>query len=951
MVAVKSQIFLALVPLTAMIFGCSHAELISFPGGEDFDSVSVDEAEFDSTVLDLSDTKDTGSYLFDSTRIVNKKLSLNFFIRDFISSETKYFRANPLLFKCLQKIQNEVSQQDHKIVIQNGYGPLRLADLPVDSSTRYHSTGSAVTVGVDPGTTVTVEDVVAIAVRLCVPIFQISNQDIGIVLFDQRLEIRIQGAEEEGPLFTADQTASLSQDEVSQLAWNSIDAAYDPPKTPICAADVSLSSGEIFPPDAVDAESIVGKLHLPITRNDTTDFARLVQYPGSLIAFENEERSAAWCGVEDRSCVDCTAHMKGFALNSRCADRTMSARLMGFLRTLGKLVSNEWPGVKLLVLEAWDEPHDGSAHTDGDQPAGSLHYEGRAAKLALSDGDVSKLNRLAGMATCAAADYVENKGDHVFIAAKKQAGVTATSITFARTELLVVEPPAAEAAGYQLPSEFQGTEDQRPLFDKDHQMDVLLSDNSTVKQFASEDGRYFRLSPHLLLCYQDLINQERKWSLANSEVKINVIQGFLTKEEHDNINFLDPRYGSPILGQGMELTYDPESSNEMTHHPERLMRQALLECGPRFIKAGVNIGVGLYDSSVFVDMRKDFHAWVEDGNLLGPGETEEDFKNEQLRWLVRAVEGRVVDPIDPVLACSVSYQPKKQSIDFDHTAASSAGPAVVDEEKCIPRENTAFCSKTSSHRQEQVERIWIEVSRKHLLHDSGEVRAALEGCVGACSTCKEGSFYEKKVEHCNNFLHWVPFGFLESKDQTNLYVRANTEMKIAACRSHCIDKTPLFSLMVPTVEVLYRPDPSRSVKERLYSEENNPSPVYELLQKLYAIHASGVLTVWVKDVAELNILQEPLKVAMLYNKNITQIKFYAAPLDQQTVAGRVAELTTEWTGSGCTDYTRTFLPPYGKVEDLPSGVSKRSPEHDLRESMLKRRNNWERRWVLDNPLI
>ena len=66
----------------------------------------------------------------------------------------------------------------------------------------------------------------------------------------------------------------------------------------------------------------------------------------------------------------------------------------------------------------------------------------------------------------------------------------------------------------------------------------------------------------------------------------------MTKQEHDNINFIDPRYSSPIMGQSMELAYDPEHSDESTHHPERLMRQALLQCGPRFVKAGFNIGVG-----------------------------------------------------------------------------------------------------------------------------------------------------------------------------------------------------------------------------------------------------------------------------------------------------------------------------------------------------------------------
>ena len=61
------------------------------------------------------------------------------------------------------------------------------------------------------------------------------------------------------------------------------------------------------------------------------------------------------------------------------------------------------------------------------------------------------------------------------------------------------------------------------------------------------------------------------------------------------------------------------------------------------------------------------------------------------------------------------------------------------------------------------------------------------------------------------------------------------------------------------------------------------------------------------------------KVVMLYNKNVTQVKIYATPINQPSVAGRVAELTAEWTGQGCLAQTRTFLPPYGQVQDVPSG--------------------------------
>ena len=65
--------------------------------------------------------------------------------------------------------------------------------------------------------------------------------------------------------------------------------------------------------------------------------------------------------------------------------------------------------VKLKILEAWDEPH--SAAPSGDSPAGSLHYEGRAAVIQLSaDNTAANIKTLTQYALCSGADYVKNEG-------------------------------------------------------------------------------------------------------------------------------------------------------------------------------------------------------------------------------------------------------------------------------------------------------------------------------------------------------------------------------------------------------------------------------------------------------------------------------------------------------------------------------------------------------------
>ena len=57
------------------------------------------------------------------------------------------------------------------------------------------------------------------------------------------------------------------------------------------------------------------------------------------------------------------------------------------------------------MLEAWDEPHQQSPV--GDASEGSLHYEGRTAKVDTSDGDNGKLARLSQLAICAGIDAVQ----------------------------------------------------------------------------------------------------------------------------------------------------------------------------------------------------------------------------------------------------------------------------------------------------------------------------------------------------------------------------------------------------------------------------------------------------------------------------------------------------------------------------------------------------------------
>ena len=66
-----------------------------------------------------------------------------------------------------------------------------------------------------------------------------------------------------------------------------------------------------------------------------------MQYPGTGIEFADSESGSTWCGTEGNACISCGTGIKGQALSSRCAVRTMSPRIYNRLNVLQKLVRRE----------------------------------------------------------------------------------------------------------------------------------------------------------------------------------------------------------------------------------------------------------------------------------------------------------------------------------------------------------------------------------------------------------------------------------------------------------------------------------------------------------------------------------------------------------------------------------------------------------------------------------
>lgn len=751
------------------------------------------------------------------------------------------------------------------------------------------------------------------------------------------------------PYFSVSGYSGITNAAFQTLAITQINEGLDSFTSPNCSLYNGIDSGGVYPPGTVSMDAVVGALDEPITRSLTEDFKKLVQYIGTNIDFTDSESSAAWCGEVGIACVDCKAKYVGNGLNKRCADRLMSARMYNVIKPLQKLVRENIIGDKLKVLESWDEPYDGKPN--GDSP-NSLHMEGRAITLQLSVTNTpNNLKLVSKLAVCAGADYVAHNNDHLTIAVKKMSGYEEQSVKFPKTELIAVDPPSNKKSEYSLPVVFTSEDaNEFPLFDSDNKGELILADNATVRMFMSdEEGiRYFRLSPRIVQCYSALVYHENKRNKENDlDINIEVIRGYVSNFEQAGLfEDSDKRYNTHTLGVAMQIKYSAGSPD--SHTPARLAQRAIDKCSPIFNEDDERVGIGLYSDSVFVDIRSpdDDLVWVEKNELIPGGMTLEQYSDHMYKRAELAIQNRIIDPDDFDEACNLAIVPKIQSFDYTYKLPEFVlrkRKRRAASNKCVPKSDTDFCLATTKHREAEVNEIWKEMNRKHLY--AKDMRTALEGCFGACGTCLEGSIYDEKRRHCSILVHRMNFGTMnDSPDNTNFFARDNMETKKYACTGghHCLMRAPVFSILAPSIKRLYRPDPTKSVEEEIYSSEENPSPLLPLLDELYAIHAKGAVSFWVADEKDMTSMKEPLTVAMMYNKNVTDINIYVTnSISKEPVNALVESYVMEMSTTGCPLYTRETLPPF-KVLDVPHHISKRSVtyEDNTKEKLLMNRINY-----------
>jgi Hedgehog amino-terminal signalling domain len=124
-------------------------------------------------------------------------------------------------------------------------------------------------------------------------------------------------------------------------------------------------------------------------------------------------------------------------------DHYMTPRLNASIVSLSELVQAEWPGQMLRVTEAWD--------TQLEHSPNSLHYEGRAADLTVSDQDTTKLGRLGCLAVQAGLDWVYYEdASHIHVSVKRDVNLMLSGTLSEFTTNEYVTPEESEVVAHYL---------------------------------------------------------------------------------------------------------------------------------------------------------------------------------------------------------------------------------------------------------------------------------------------------------------------------------------------------------------------------------------------------------------------------------------------------------------------------------------------------------------------
>ncbi|KAK3589129.1 hypothetical protein CHS0354_017095 [Potamilus streckersoni] len=708
-----------------------------------------------------------------------------------------------------------------------------------------------------------------------------------------------------------------------------------------CKSSLTLKIGGKYPTKGT-LDNICGAAMGPLSRFSEDGLTRLYYYHFDDVEFAPEMRTTGWCGSKSRQCRSCERAHDSQETWNWCGTRVMTPRLALRLRKLAKLANLE--SRKIIVVAAFVE---NNGDDNGVSNYSSLYYEGRAARIKWSNtstGFSNSVEELARLAVCAGFDFVvipSNSFIEVFV--KYQESFQARKVSFPSGRfIMAISVYENETLEYSYPKELDG-EPIKPLLLDGHLEEIPLSESYFVKDFKHQDHRYFRVDSSLVDCLEEASTEYGQ--------KLFVIPGSAYRPRSENLRNLDTRHHEELFrfqaGQAVEIGLKTKFD---VKDLAKVGMSVIRHCVPMLQLQQRSIGLGCHSDRLYLDIRPVFaheetdviHFWNGGGDVLF----------NLLRQAVESVNsgGVIVVPLNKASMCSCSTASSGQfylSFQLGHPP------------QCDLTKDDSFCQISRPFLQEEARKLQEQMTSAA---GSGrlprqEIMDEINEClVNICGGCPgSGPVWDRKVKACSvmvaKYLSRASSPFLDLNNKTTIFNPENTESKVHSLACHdgnvCIENVQIYSLLMPVISARYRPNTQNSVEKRLFSNENNPSPLLELVHQELAMHASGVVKVYIDNQRDLSILRTVLKVLMVFNPNVTLVEFHiSATLRKDSIMAILQRKVETWAGTVCNEKSRFAIAPFN-LYVIHEHIMKRSIERSLpRNQNQLNLKNWEINWLM-----
>ncbi|KAL3857350.1 hypothetical protein ACJMK2_012026 [Sinanodonta woodiana] len=709
----------------------------------------------------------------------------------------------------------------------------------------------------------------------------------------------------------------------------------------ICNSSLTLKVGGKHPTKGT-VDNTCGAAMGPLSRFSEDGLTRLYYYHFNDVEFAPETSTTGWCGSKSRQCRSCERANGSQDTWDRCGTRLMTPRLALRLRKLAKLANRK--SRKIMVVAAFVE------HTEGvnvDRNYSSLYYEGRAARIKWSNtstGFSDSVEELAKLAVCAGFDFVaipSNSFIEVFV--KYQESFQARKVSFPSGRfIMAVSVYKNESLEYSYPKELD-REPIKPLLLDGHLEGTPLSESYFIKDFKHQDHRYLRVDSSLVDCLEEASTEYGQ--------KLVVIPGSAYRPRSENLRNLDTRHPEELFrfqaGQAVEIGLQTKFS---VKDLAKVGMSVIRHCVPMLQLQQRSIGLGCHNDRLYLDIRPVFaheetdviHFWNVDGDALF----------NLLRQAVESVNsgGVIVVPLNKASMCSSSVV----SSDRFYLSFQLGHPP-----QCNQTNGASFCQEARPFLQEEAKKLQEQMTsaagtgrlpRQDIMDEINEC------LVNVCGGCPgSGPIWDKKVKACSimvaKYLSRASSPFLDLNNKTTIFNPENTESKVHSLACHdgnvCIENVQIYSLLMPVISARYKPNAQVSAEQRLFSNENNPSPLLEIVHQELAMHASGVVKVYIDTQRDLSILRAVLKVLMVFNPNVSLVEFHiSATLRKDSIMAILQRKVETWAGTVCNERSRFAIAPFN-IYVIHEHVMKRSIERSVpRNQNQLDLKNWEINWLM-----